>query len=218
MLPGAAAAQGKSQGKGQAKHRQGAVLSADDRDRKDDRAGNRKSASASRRTPVLFTRRDRQVVRDYYRGSSNLPPGLAKRGGDLPPGLRKQLQRNGTLPPGLQKRLEPLSADLERRLSPLPVGTSRNIRCETGSSGRRYCWVDTRGGVRLSRQISDAACTEGSTWGYTNRGVWVSNGCRADFEVLPTTYYRGMIGQDVVVVENRTQRIIDIIRVLALAR
>jgi hypothetical protein len=46
----------------------------------------------------------------------------------------------------------------------------------------------------------------------------VSNGCRADFEVLPTTYYRGMIGQDVVVVENRTQRIIDIIRVLALAR
>lgn len=34
-----------------------------------------------------------------------LPPGLAKRGGNLPPGLQKHLMRHGQLPPGLQKRL-----------------------------------------------------------------------------------------------------------------
>jgi hypothetical protein len=51
---------------------------------------------------------------------SNLPPGLAKRGGDLPPGLEKQLKRNGHLPPGLEKKLYPFPVELERRLPPLP--------------------------------------------------------------------------------------------------
>jgi len=45
--------------------------------------------------------RDQNVIREYYRAvpPNNLPPGLAKRGGDLPPGLEKQLRRNGRLPP-----------------------------------------------------------------------------------------------------------------------
>ena len=33
-----------------------------------------------------------------------LPPGLAKRGGNLPPGLQKHIARRGQIPPGLQKR------------------------------------------------------------------------------------------------------------------
>src|SRR5262249_34475662 len=38
----------------------------------------------------IFSERDRQTIRSYFRGRySNLPPGLAKRGGDLPPGLEK---------------------------------------------------------------------------------------------------------------------------------
>ncbi|MDT8067470.1 MAG: hypothetical protein ROO76_04820 [Terriglobia bacterium] len=69
---------------------------------------------------IIFSTHDREIIRDYYRGGSNLPPGLAKRGGNLPPGLQKQLARNGTLPPGLQKRLTPFPADLERRLPRLP--------------------------------------------------------------------------------------------------
>lgn len=40
----------------------------------------------------------------YAWGSRNLPPGLAKRGGNLPPGLQRQLDRRGHLPPGLEKR------------------------------------------------------------------------------------------------------------------
>jgi hypothetical protein len=52
--------------------------------------------------------------------AKGLPPGLAKRGGKLPPGLQKHLDKNGTLPPGLQKRLEPLPQDLDSRLPRLP--------------------------------------------------------------------------------------------------
>jgi hypothetical protein len=42
----------------------------------------------------------------YYNGYG-LPPGLAKRGGQLPPGLQKHLWKHGALPPGLQKKIGP---------------------------------------------------------------------------------------------------------------
>jgi hypothetical protein len=72
---------------------------------------------------------DRRVVTEYFRAlpPSNLPPGLAKRGGSLPPGLEKQLQRNGTLPPGLAKRVEPFPPELERRLPPLAPELRRGL-------------------------------------------------------------------------------------------
>ena len=70
---------------------------------------------------IIFSSRDREIIRDYYFGrNSNLPPGLAKRGGNLPPGLQKHLERDGTLPPGLQKRVESFPVELERRLPRLP--------------------------------------------------------------------------------------------------
>jgi hypothetical protein len=77
----------------------------------------------------LFQQRDRRIIQDYFRGHRNagLPPGLAKRGGNLPPGLERQLERNGQLPPGLQKRVEPLPLALERRLGRLPRGYRRGI-------------------------------------------------------------------------------------------
>jgi len=36
-------------------------------------------------------------------------------------------------------------------------------------------------GVQLVRQISRSACIEGQTWGYARNGIWVSQGCRAEF-------------------------------------
>jgi hypothetical protein len=73
--------------------------------------------------PAYFLPEERRIIEDYYRfrgPSKGLPPGLAKRGGKLPPGLQKHLDKNGTLPPGLQKRLEPLPQDLDSRLPRLP--------------------------------------------------------------------------------------------------
>ena len=91
------------------------------------------------RPSIVFTSRDRNVIRDYFRNrDSNLPPGLAKRGGNLPPGLQKQLDRNGTLPPGLQKRVEPFPEDLERQLPSLPTIYRR------ATIGRDVIILDTR--------------------------------------------------------------------------
>jgi hypothetical protein len=81
---------------------------------------------------VRFTVEERRIIYDYYHKGAKpktkgLPPGLAKRGGNLPPGLQKKLDRDGQLPPGLQKRLEPLPTDLSRRLPRLPEYWERVI-------------------------------------------------------------------------------------------
>jgi hypothetical protein len=89
---------------------------------------------------LMFSDRDQQLILNYYgsgggdgggrgrgHGGRGLPPGLAKRGGNLPPGLERQLQRNGTLPPGLQKKVEPFPAELTQQLPRLPSGYSRVI-------------------------------------------------------------------------------------------
>lgn len=92
------------------------------------------SASADGRDggPPRFSEAERRIIEQYYgRGNQSkpkgLPPGLAKRGGNLPPGLQKQLARNGQLPPGLQKRMEPLPLELSRQLPPLPEHWERVI-------------------------------------------------------------------------------------------
>jgi hypothetical protein len=82
--------------------------------------------------PEHFLSEEKRLIEQYYRSrkKSNvkgLPPGLAKRGGNLPPGLQKKLARTGELPPGLQKRLEPLPDDLHRQLPSLPEYWERVI-------------------------------------------------------------------------------------------
>jgi hypothetical protein len=87
--------------------------------------------SATARVHVdAFLGKHRDIIRQHYIGYADrrsLPPGMAKRGGDLPPGLQKQLQRNGHLPPGLEKRISPFPVELERRLPPLKPGLIRGI-------------------------------------------------------------------------------------------
>jgi hypothetical protein len=76
-------------------------------------------------------------------------------------------------------------------------GHSRILRCESTNSRQAWCRVDTRGGVRIARQISHSACVEGRTWGSSDRGVWVSNGCRADFAIGSGRDDRHHDGRDV---------------------
>ncbi len=94
--------------------------------------------------------------------------------------------------------------------------TSQTIRCESNNNARNYCPVDTRGGVRLSRQISGSACTQGSTWGYDNNRIWVDNGCRADFQVssfgadaTPTPYGTRTVIPNGTQLAIRTNEVID---------
>lgn len=104
------AAQGRGQGRGRG-GRGGAVTQPD---------------SGPRGT---LTDEERNSIREWFSNEANLanlPPGLARRE-TLPPGLQRQLQRNGTLPPGLLERLQPLPADLEETLPPVPEGRRRVV-------------------------------------------------------------------------------------------
>jgi hypothetical protein len=75
---------------------------------------------------LIFSERDKWVIRSYFKSNyGNLPLGLAKRGGDLPPGLEKHLRPDETLTPSLQQLEEPLPAELTRQLPMLPFGYSR---------------------------------------------------------------------------------------------
>ena len=67
-----------------------------------------------------------------------------------------------------------------------PYGNAHGnrVRCESNDSRPRHCAINGRGRVVLTRQLSRAACIEGRTWGQDGRGVWVSNGCRAEFAVI----------------------------------
>lgn len=61
---------------------------------------------------------------------------------------------------------------------------NRNVRaCKSEGFKRKHCRMDTQGTVRLSRQLSDAPCVRGRTWGEDHWGVWVDDGCAAEFIV-----------------------------------
>ena len=62
-------------------------------------------------------------------------------------------------------------------------GYGQTVRCESTDGRPRQCSADVRRGVRLSRQLSDTRCVEGQNWGWDRRGIWVTRGCRAEFEV-----------------------------------
>lgn len=64
-----------------------------------------------------------------------------------------------------------------------PQSNATVIRCESYDGQQAYCALPFRGRVQLVNQVSRSACTEGYSWGADRRGIWVSHGCRADFEV-----------------------------------
>jgi len=59
------------------------------------------------------------------------------------------------------------------------------IRCGSQNFSYRLCEVDTGRGseVRLTRQISGSRCIEDRTWGWNRAGIWVDEGCEAEFVI-----------------------------------
>jgi len=104
------------------------VASSQKEKNKNSRQHDQASSVEVRAAIDVFAGDDQDVIRRFFaaqRGS--LPPGLAKRGGDLPSGLEKQLQRKGQLPPGLDKKVAAFPVDLERQLPPLKPGLLRGV-------------------------------------------------------------------------------------------
>ena len=67
------------------------------------------------------------------------------------------------------------------------AGWDRDIRlsCSSNDFRYRFCQVDlgAAGKARITRQLSQTACIEGRTWGSNRAGIWVDNGCAAEFTV-----------------------------------
>jgi hypothetical protein len=70
--------------------------------------------------------------------------------------------------------------------SPAPADAgARGVRitCASELGARTACPANTSQGVVLTHSQGDAACLLGKTWGYDARGVWVADGCSAEFIV-----------------------------------
>lgn len=58
---------------------------------------------------------------------------------------------------------------------------SRSIVCESVSGRERFCAAPIGGAVRVVRTLSTAPCVQGESWRWDVRGIYVRNGCRAQF-------------------------------------
>jgi hypothetical protein len=115
------------------------------------------------------------------------------------PGVVPPEVLGGSLMRSSIRLLVPAAALALAAFSPASAHAQQRVRCESHGYDRSYCNADTRGGVQIVRQLSDASCREGRSWGTSSRGIWVSNGCRADFVVGSSYgggYNQGGYGQN----------------------
>lgn len=61
------------------------------------------------------------------------------------------------------------------------TSSATEVTCESRGKEQAECSMDTRGEVKLVRQLSHSSCVEGQSWGLNRHSVWVREGCRAVF-------------------------------------
>ncbi len=86
---------------------------------------------------------------------------------------------------------------------------TRLLRCESQGHGMEHCPIEIVGSVRLTRQLSRMDCELGESWGYDDKGIWVTRGCGAEFEVEAVSrrsgqFLRRLFGSDDVASEKAT--------------
>ena len=95
-----------------------------------------------------------------------------------PPASATAAGASTTAASGSTTAVAPTSPSARRPPGPPPPQT---INCSSNDGRRNWCAIGNARDVQLVRQISGSPCVRGSTWGIDNRGLWVDNGCRADF-------------------------------------
>ncbi len=60
---------------------------------------------------------------------------------------------------------------------------AQTFRCSSNNGQYQTCPIPRNGPVQMVRQLSQAACVQGRTWGTRGNQVWVDKGCRAEFQV-----------------------------------
>lgn len=80
----------------------------------------------------------------------------------------------------------------------VPAAADDTFRCESKDGAYHECRVTAGGAILFTRQMSDAKCIEGKSWGIRNGVVWVDSGCRAEFALVPLNDGRDRVGTPVV--------------------
>ena len=71
--------------------------------------------------------------------------------------------------------------------SVVPTAAPSVVSCGTEAPGRQECRAPDATEVVLLRQLGEAACVRGRTWGLEGGRIWTEGGCRAEFEVRSGT-------------------------------
>ncbi len=58
------------------------------------------------------------------------------------------------------------------------------VACESREYGYNLCPTGPIRNAQLVRQISQAPCVQGQTWGVSRDGLWVDRGCEAEFRIV----------------------------------
>jgi hypothetical protein len=74
--------------------------------------------------------------------------------------------------------------------APASAQQSQRIRCESFDYRPAQCSVPGAIDARIVRTLG-GRCIEGQSWGYNRNGVYVNNGCRAEFDVRTNNYGGG---------------------------
>ncbi len=70
-------------------------------------------------------------------------------------------------------------AEFAVRSKPKPVLST--VTCESLDAARVRCPAETRYGVAILRKLGGNYCVLARTWDFDEKGIWVSDGCRAEF-------------------------------------
>lgn len=85
--------------------------------------------------------------------------------------------------PAQQAGLNP-EATTQNTQSTQPAAAS--VTCTSKVGERSHCDANTTNGVRLTKSTGTQGCVLGKSWGYDDKGVWVSDGCSGEFDVSQT--------------------------------
>jgi hypothetical protein len=67
------------------------------------------------------------------------------------------------------------------------AATVQTVTCAAKAGERQACPADTSAGVVLVKSDDSGKCLLGKTWGYDDKGIWVSDGCSGEFVVGPAS-------------------------------
>jgi hypothetical protein len=92
----------------------------------------------------------------------------------------------GTQQMNSMKRLTAVSLLLSIGLLTIISSAFARQRVTVRSNNFRYNYhrIQVRGRVELANQLSNSPCDYGRSWGYDSQGIWVDDGCSAEFDVF----------------------------------